>query len=97
MKSRKMQSFRKRVIWSFFVVVLGMGLLYARPVVKGGAIQNPNQAESYRRLAAAKRKAADNVPAKRECYLAWARYYDCLAGKYQTGDNRDCGREPPAC
>ena len=97
MKTQKTQRFRKRVIWSFFFVVLVMGLLYAGPGVKGGTTQNPNQAESYRRLAAAKRKAAENVPAKRDCYLAWARYYDCLAEKYQTGDNRDCGKEPPAC
>jgi hypothetical protein len=97
MKTQKMQRFRKRVVCSFLFVVLGMGLLYAEPVVKGGGTQNPNQAESYRRLAAAKRKAAENVPAKRDCYLAWARYYDCLAGRYQTGDNRDCGKEPPAC
>jgi hypothetical protein len=84
-------------MWSLLLLVLVMSLFYARPVIKGGNPQNPNQAESYRRLAAAKRKAADNVPAKRDCYLAWARYYDCLAGKYETGDNRDCGKEPPAC
>jgi len=74
-------------------------LLWARPVARAGnrAIQNPGQAESYRRLAASKRKAAENVPAKRDCYNAWAKYYDCLAAKYETGDNRDCGKEPPAC
>jgi hypothetical protein len=97
-----------RVIWSFILLLLIMSLLSARPVVKADdrdrakaaharPMQNPTQAESYRRLAAAKRKAAENVPAKRDCYLAWAKYYDCLAGKYDTGDNRDCGKEPPAC
>ena len=94
-----------RVTSSFILLLLLIASLsYARPIVKAGAphgvarvIQNPNQADSYRRLAAAKRKAAENVPAKRDCYLAWARYYDCLAGKYETGDARDCGKEPPAC
>ncbi len=88
------------VMWRLgLFLLLTMSLLYTRPVVKAGAhaIQNPTQAESYRRLAAAKRKAAENVPAKKDCYLAWAKYYDCLAGKYETGDNRDCGKEPPAC
>ena len=61
------------------------------------AIQDPTEAENYRKLAAAKRKAAENVPAKRECYLAWARYYDCLADKLESGDNRDCGKEPDDC
>lgn len=95
MTSQNIQSPLKRVIRSVFLLLLVMSL-DARSVINH-PIQNPNQAESYRRLAAAKRKAAENVPAKRECYLAWARYYDCLAGKYQSGDNRDCGKEPPAC
>ena len=108
MKTQNRQSFRMRATGScVLLLLLMMSLLYARPVVKAGhpqiapavahAIQNPSQAESYRRLAAAKRKAAENVPEKRDCYLAWARYYDCLAGKYETGDNRDCGKEPAAC
>jgi hypothetical protein len=107
MKAQKRQSFGKSVMCGFLLVAPVTSLLYAGPIVKGGeppravshvhTIQNPHQAENYRRLAAAKRKAAENVPAKRDCYLAWARYYDCLAGKYQTGDNRDCGKEPPAC
>ena len=106
MKTQKTQSFRKRVMCGVLLVAPVTSLLYAGPVVKGGnpqpvshahAVQNPNQADSYRRLAAAKRKAAENVPAKRECYLAWARYYDCVADRYQTGDNRDCGKEPPPC
>lgn len=107
MRAQRTQSFGKRVMCSVLLVAPLTSLQCTRPIVRGGdapkavshvvAIQNPNQAESYRRLAAAKRKAADNVPAKRECYLAWARYYECLAGKYQTGDNRDCGQEPPAC
>ena len=66
-------------------------------VVSLYASQNPSQADSYRRLAAAKRRAAENVPAKRDCYNAWARYYDCLALRYETGDNRNCGKEPPPC
>ena len=98
MKTHNRQSFRMRVGWSFILLLLMIGsLLYAKPLVKVRAMQNPSQAESYRRLAAAKRKAAENVPAKRDCYLAWAKYYDCVAGKYETGDARDCGREPPAC
>jgi hypothetical protein len=109
MNNQNRQSFRMRVTWSFILLLLmSMSLLYARPVVKADgpqraeaaharAVQNPSQAESYRRLAAAKRKAAENVPAKRDCYLTWAKYYDCLAGKYETGDSRDCGKEPPAC
>ena len=59
--------------------------------------QNGNKAETYRKLAAAKRRAAENVPAKRDCYLLWARYYDCLADKLEAGDNRDCGKEPDEC
>ena len=108
MNTQNSQRFRMRIIWSFIFLLLIMSLLYARPVVKADdrerakatparPMQNPSQAESYRRLAAAKRKAAENVPAKRDCYLAWAKYYDCLAGKYETGDSRDCGKEPPAC
>jgi len=95
MKTQNRQSF----IWSFILLVLlTTSLLYPGPIVKAGATaQNPGQAESYRRLAAAKRKAAENVPAKRDCYNAWANYYDCLALKYEKGDNRDCGKEPPAC
>jgi hypothetical protein len=69
----------------------------AKSVATGRAPQSPEQAENYRKLAAAKRRAAENVPAKRDCYLAWARYYDCLAAKSDAGDNRDCGREPPYC
>lgn len=68
-----------------------------RPVSAIAAAQNPTEAETYRKLAAAKRKAAQNVPAKRECYLAWARYYDCLAAKIEAGDNRDCGKQPDDC
>lgn len=59
--------------------------------------QDPNQAENYRKLAATKRRAAENVPAKRDCYLAWARYYDCLAARSEAGDDRDCGARPPDC
>ena len=59
--------------------------------------QNPGEAENYRKLAAAKRKAAQNVPAKRDCYLAWARYYDCLAARSETGDGRNCGAQPADC
>lgn len=58
------------------------------------AVQDPNQAENYRKLAAAKRKAAQRVPERRACYEAWARYYDCLADKAETGDNKDCGAQP---
>ena len=65
----------------------------ARAVVS----QNPGEAENYRKLAAAKRKAAQNVPAKRDCYLAWARYYDCLAARSETGDGRNCGAQPADC
>ena len=108
MNTQIRRSFRMRVMSSsVLLLLLIVSLLYARPVVKAGdphrrstharVMQNPSQADSYRRLAAAKRKAAENVPAKRDCYLAWARYYDCLAGKYETGDARDCGKEPPAC
>ena len=95
MKAQKKRNFRVRVL--FLVPALAMSLLYAGQMPRASYAQNPSQAESYRRLAAGKRKAAENVPAKRDCYLAWARYYDCLAGKYETGDNRDCGKEPPAC
>lgn len=95
MRVQNRQSFRMKIIWGFVLsLLLVTSLLYTRPVVKA---QNPSQAESYRRLAAAKRKAAENVPAKRDCYNAWAKYYDCMALKYDTGDNRDCGKEPPAC
>lgn len=59
--------------------------------------QDPAQAENYRKLAATKRRAAENVPAKRDCYLAWARYYDCLAARSEAGDDRDCGARPPDC
>jgi hypothetical protein len=99
MNTQNRQSFLMRVMGSFILLLLIiMSLLYARPeAARAHAIQNPSQAESYRRLAAAKRKAAENVPAKRDCYLAWAQYYECLAGKYETGDTRDCGKEPPAC
>ena len=106
MKTQKTQRFGKRVMCGVLFVAPVTSLLYAGPVVKAGnpqravshahTVQNPNQAESYRRLAAAKRKAAENFPAKRECYLAWARHYDCLAEKYQNGDNREC-KEPPPC
>jgi hypothetical protein len=67
------------------------------PVVSLLTTQNPTEAESYRKLAAAKRKAAVNVPGKRDCYLAWARYYDCLAARSEAGDGRDCGAQPPDC
>jgi hypothetical protein len=68
-----------------------------RIVSTGHMTQNPSEAESYRKLAAAKRKAAENVPAKRDCYLAWARYYDCLAARSESGDSRDCGAQPADC
>jgi|SRR6185503_5423191 len=107
MKSRNRHP-RLRVVGKFLLLLaLLISSFYARPVVNAGdtqraepvssAAQNPSQAENYRRLAAAKRKAAENDPARRDCYLAWARYYDCLADKYQSGDNRDCGKEPPDC
>lgn len=57
-------------------------------------LQDPNQAENYRRLAAAKRKAAERVPEKRQCYEAWAKYYDCLADRAEYGDGRACPAEP---
>ena len=57
-------------------------------------LQDPNQAENYRRLAAAKRKAGDRVPEKRQCYEAWAKYYDCLADRTEYGDGRECPAEP---
>lgn len=57
-------------------------------------LQDPNLAENYRRLAAAKRKAAERVPEKRQCYEAWAKYYDCLADRAEYGDSRECPAEP---
>jgi hypothetical protein len=59
--------------------------------------QDANQAEKYRKLAEAKRKEAERAPEKRDCCLAWARYYDCLAERAGAGDNRPCPPRPPDC
>jgi hypothetical protein len=110
MKVRNKDSHRRRVFSVFLLLPLLLVIfLHARTPVNATAAvarkpvsvirtpQNPNEAENYRKLAAAKRKAAENVPAKRDCYLAWARYYDCLAAKSEAGDYRDCGRQPDDC
>jgi hypothetical protein len=92
----------RMLILTLALVGLGGGLLAgdrtdAAAVLRARVIyQDPIQAEKYRKLAEAKRREAQRVPEKRECYLAWARYYDCLAEREEAGDNRTCAR-PPDC
>ena len=79
-------------------IIIPPDQLNFHPVTRASvANQDPNQAEEYRKLAAAKRKQAEQEPQKRDCYLAWARYYDCLADRAEAGDNRQCPPRPPDC
>ena len=52
-------------------------------------------AETYRMAAKAYRDAAAKSAAdKKDCYSAWAGYYDCLADSMQSGSSVTC-RQPP--
>jgi hypothetical protein len=51
-------------------------------------------ADSYRQAAQAYRDAASKAPAdQKQCYLNWARYYDCVVGSLRSGSSSQC-REP---
>lgn len=110
MKAQNSQTRRIRLMRGLFLFpMLVMSLLPAKaPVIadftqrvdalsRAHAHQDPNLAQKYRRLAEAKREEAERVPEKKNCYLAWARYYDCLAERADAGDNRQCPPRPEDC
>jgi hypothetical protein len=111
MKAATTKTYRRTriILMSLLLFVLSAGLLYTgvqskaryTPSVLSAssantAGQNPYQAQKYRKLAEAKRQEAERVPERRDCYLEWARYYDCLADREDAGDNRKCPR-PADC
>lgn len=60
------------------------------------ATQDPKQAAYYRRSAAAYRKQAERTSgSQRDCYYAWANYYDCKAEQLETNSRKQC--VPPTC
>lgn len=60
------------------------------------AAQDPKQAEYYRKAAAAYRKQAERTSgSQRDCYNAWAAYYDCRAEQLETDSRKQCAQ--PEC
>jgi hypothetical protein len=83
----------KRSIWSAALVsTLACSLLLgANKPVHGQSI-----ADSYRKAAQAYRDAAaKTTDDKKDCYNAWAGYYDCLADQLQSGSTVTC--KAPDC